>query len=160
MNDANIAKSISLAHLEFTDQNNATKGERIGHRSTSSDFMCPAKALCRIAWRLHLVGAPPTCPLYQFFDRRTRTTRQVEPKHITNALRHAADRVKDITGIPPDAISARSLRPGGATALLCANVDSDAIQLLGRWKSDAMLRYLRIQANSNLPQFRPNHAHP
>jgi hypothetical protein len=25
-------------------------------------------------------------------------------------------------------------------------VDKDAIMLLGRWKSDAMLRYLRIQA--------------
>ena len=43
-------------------------------------------------------------------------------------------------------ISARSLRPGGATALLCAGIDPDRIQLLGRWKSDAMFRYLRIQA--------------
>ena len=40
------------------------------------------------------------------------------------------------------------MRPGGATALLCAGIDKDAIQLLGRWKSDAMLRYLRIQAAS------------
>ena len=30
-----------------------------------------------------------------------------------------------------------------------AEVDKDAIQLLGRWKSDAMLRYLRIQAASH-----------
>ncbi len=41
---------------------------------------------------------------------------------------------------------ARSLRPGSATALLCAGIDSDHIQLLGRWQSDAMFRYLRIQA--------------
>jgi hypothetical protein len=31
---------------------------------------------------------------------------------------------------------------------MCAGVDRDAIQLLGRWKSDAMLRYLRVQAAS------------
>ena len=40
----------------------------------------------------------------------------------------------------------RGLRPGGATALLCAGVDPDLIQLLGRWLSDAMFRYLRVQA--------------
>jgi hypothetical protein len=31
-------------------------------------------------------------------------------------------------------------------ALLCDQVDRSIIQLLGRWKSDAMLRYLHIQA--------------
>jgi hypothetical protein len=31
-------------------------------------------------------------------------------------------------------------------ALLCAKVDTDVIQLLGRWRSDVMLRYLHIQA--------------
>ena len=42
------------------------------------------------------------------------------------------------------------IRPGGATALLCANIDKQSIQLLGRWKSDAMLRYLHVHAmNAN-----------
>jgi hypothetical protein len=31
-------------------------------------------------------------------------------------------------------------------ALLCADVDSDRIRLLGRWKSDEMLRSLHVQA--------------
>ena len=33
-----------------------------------------------------------------------------------------------------------------ATALLCAKVSADTIQLLGGWKCDAMFCYLRIQA--------------
>ncbi len=70
----------------------------------------------------------------------------IKPSFVTNALRHAANACALRTGIDPALISARSLRPGGATALLCANVDKDAIMLLGCWKSDAMLRYLRIQA--------------
>ena len=70
----------------------------------------------------------------------------IKPTFVTNALRHAAQACHSTTGIDPELISARSLRPGGATALLCANVDKDAIILLGRWKSDAMLRYLSIQA--------------
>jgi hypothetical protein len=32
-------------------------------------------------------------------------------------------------------------------ALLCANIDPSSIQLLGRWKSDTMIRYLRVFAN-------------
>ena len=63
-----------------------------------------------------------------------------------NALQHAAKHLQTRTGINFKLISAPSLRPGGATALLCAHVNSDAICLLGRWKSNAMLRYLRIQA--------------
>jgi hypothetical protein len=31
-------------------------------------------------------------------------------------------------------------------ALLCADVDTDVIRLLGRWKSDQMFRYLFVQA--------------
>ena len=69
--------------------------------------------------------------------------------HIRNALQHSAKDLFGDTGIDWKLLSTRSLRPGGATALLCAGVDKDAIQLLGRWKSDAMLCYLRIQAASH-----------
>jgi hypothetical protein len=31
-------------------------------------------------------------------------------------------------------------------ALLCAHVDMDTIRLIGRWRSDEMLRYLHVQA--------------
>ena len=31
-------------------------------------------------------------------------------------------------------------------ALLCGKVDKDTIQLVGRWKSDAVFRYLHAQA--------------
>jgi hypothetical protein len=31
-------------------------------------------------------------------------------------------------------------------ALLCAKVDTNIIRLVGRWRSDEMLRYLHLQA--------------
>ena len=31
-------------------------------------------------------------------------------------------------------------------SLMCAGVDSDVIQLMGRWRSDEMMKYLHIQA--------------
>ena len=61
-------------------------------------------------------------------------------------LRTAAAANFSSTGLQAKEISARSLRAGGAMALLCGNVDSDIIKLLGRWHSDQMMRYLHAQA--------------
>eukprot|EP00957_Ditylum_brightwellii_P102767 7831563-Ditylum_brightwellii.AAC.1 len=52
---------------------------------------------------------------------------------------------KDI-GLKAQEISARSMRAGGAMALLLGRVDSDTIRLIGRWRSDEMLRYLHTSA--------------
>lgn len=146
--DENDLQRISYASLTFSDQKNAVKGEQVGHRATSDPFWCPAKALGRIVLHLRKHNASPVTPLYRHYNTYDKTWYNVTSKFITNGLRHAAAAVQDATGIDPSLISAKSLRPGGATALLCAGVDKDAIQLLGRWKSDAMLRYLRIQAAS------------
>ena len=48
--------------------------------------------------------------------------------------------------MPADRITAQSLRTSGAMALLHARVDSNLVRMLGRWRSDAMIRYLHVQA--------------
>ena len=148
LNDSNSIGRIRNATLMFDDQKNATRGEQVGHRATNDPFFCPAKALGRIARRLKLAGAPPDTPIYKHYNPRCgyQGWYDVKSSFVTNALRHAAQDCATLTGIAPELLSARSLRPGGATALLCAGVDSSAVQLLGRWKSDTMLRYLHIQA--------------
>ena len=64
---------------------------------------------------------------------------------ITRLLRTAASLVPE-TGVDPAKIQTRSLRAGGAMALLCGQVDTDMIKFVGRWRSDAMFRYLHAQA--------------
>ena len=151
LNDVHDA-DLTHAALMFTDQKNAVRGEQVGHRATSDDDLCPAKALARLARHLREHNAPQETPICTYWDDNN-VKRSADSKLITNGLRHAANSVKHLTGIPGDLISARSLRPGGATALLCAGTDKDVIQLLGRWKSDAMLRYLRIQAHTQSDNF-------
>jgi integrase len=97
--------------------------------------------------------------LCAYYDSRHQLS-YVKSTFITNGLRHAAGTLEQFTGIDCFLLSAHSLRPGGATALLCAGIDSDVIKLLGRWKSDAMFRYLRIQVHihqSNIAQRMLNH---
>jgi hypothetical protein len=57
------------------------------------------------------------------------------------------------TGIAADEVSARSLRAGGAMALLCGKADMNLIQILGRWHSDAMIRFLHMQAQPIVQHF-------
>ena len=146
LNDESDLVRLTHANLEFSDQKNAVKGERIGHQATDDPNFCPAKALGHIALRLKRAGATHDRKIHEFYYEAQNKWVNTKPSHVTNALRHSAKLLEHVTGIDPAHISARSLRPGGATALLCACVDKDSVQLLGRWKSDAMLRYLRIQA--------------
>ena len=150
LNDVTIGR-ITHATLTFTDQKNAVRGEQITHQATNDPILCPCKALARLARHLRRFNAPGTAPLYQFYDRGT--VRHVPPAWVTTALRYAAADLFPLTGIDPQLISARSLRPGGATAMLCAGIDADHIKLVGRWRSDAMLRYLRASAATNTKNF-------
>ena len=153
LNDANQVKLIQHAYLTFADQKNAVKGELIGHAATNHPMLCGAKALGRIVHRYLKCGAPLDTPICRHCNPSDKTWYDIKSKHITNALRHAAERVSDKTGIDHMLVSARSLRPRGATALMMAGVDTDHICLMGRWKSDAMFRYLRIQAATHARGF-------
>lgn len=153
LNDVDVSR-ILRATLTFTDQKNGVRGEQLCHLATSHPRLCPVKALLRICAHLRHHGAPPTTPIYTYYDISSRP-QSVSPRVVTATLRRSAASLAATTGIAPGLISSRSLRPGGATALLCSGVDANIIQLLGRWKSDAMLRYLRVAAhafNTNLAQ--------
>ena len=70
----------------------------------------------------------------------------ITPSKITATLQAAVTFLGPSLGFLPGDVSARSLRAAGANALLFAEVDTDVIRLIGRWRSDEMLRYLHIQA--------------
>ena len=71
---------------------------------------------------------------------------KVTPTLITKTLQDAVRYLGADLGFLPSEVSARSLRAAGATALLVANIDPDVIRLLGRWRSNEMLRYLHLSA--------------
>ena len=65
---------------------------------------------------------------------------------VTATMRCHATILRPKTGIDPLALNARSLRAGGAMALLQGKCDPITIKLLARWHSDAMMRYLHQQS--------------
>ena len=143
--------------LVYTDQKNGIKGEKITHVPTGDDRYCPVRALEHVVLHLLEHNAPLDTPLYTYYtyNKKTKQYKQsaITPYMSTKLLKACAANVFDITGIPPEKISSRSLCPGGATALLCAGNEPTNVALIGRWRSEAMLRYLRTQASPAVRKF-------
>ena len=137
-------RHATFAILTFTTQKNAVEGEIVGHARSGHAGTCPVAALLRRVLHLRAHHAPPIATLNTVYITAT-TTRHVTSTILTATLRCSAAALPHL-GLRPSDISARALRAGGAMALLCGQVDSDIIKLVGRWRSDEMLRYLHLQA--------------
>jgi hypothetical protein len=135
-----LAAATAVA-LEFDKQKNGVRGELISLSRSGHQTICPVAAVLNRVRHLRRYNAPPTTPLYSFWNGSE--WKHVLSHDLTIPLRTAAS-----TREPEDAhsISARSLRSSGAMALFCAGMDKTTIQLLGRWRSEELLRYLHAQA--------------
>jgi hypothetical protein len=134
---------VTYIALEFTRQKNGIRGEMVGLCRTGHPLHCPVIALLNRVRHLRTHNAPLTTPLYTYHDT---TWHSINTTTLTFHLRHTVIATGHHYGIAATDISIRSLRSSGAMALLCAKVDTDMIRLLGRWRSDEMLRYLHVQA--------------
>jgi hypothetical protein len=145
---------VTFVTLTFTTQKNGVRGEVIGLGRSGNPVLCPVAAITRRVQHLRTQHAPPTQPLASYYyENGSPTIHLIKPADITTALRLSTAVIGPTVGFLPADISARSLRAAGAMALLCAHVDSDVIRLLGRWRSDEMLRYLHVQAEPVMRDF-------
>ncbi len=140
----NAIMTATFATLTFTTQKNGVRGEVIGLSHSGDPILSPPRILGRRILHLRSHLAPLSTPLARCFPGPQHHS--ITPTAITTALRQAVLSLGPSLGFLPSDVSARCLRAAGANALLCANVDSDIIRLLGRWRSDEMLRYLHLQA--------------
>ena len=145
-------RAATFASLTFTTQKNAVRGEVIGLAKSGNPELCPVLSIARRVIHLRKNHANSDTPLSMYHDGNG--WRKVSPADITSALRTTVLALgPSRLGFNASDISARSLRAAGAMALLCAHVDSDTIRLLGRWRSDEMLRYLHLQAEPVMRNF-------
>ena len=145
-------RSATFVSLTFTTQKNGVKGEKMGHAANGQLQACPVRAVLRRVAHLTQNRAPRTTPLHIYYTD-TGQRRSVTSAMITSLLRAAALTIPGHAGVDPSNIAARSLRSSGAMALLLGGVDPDHIRIVGRWRSDAMFRYLHGHA---LPLIKDN----
>ena len=125
--------------ITFQQQKNHERGEVIAHGRSGHSIACPTLALTRRI--TYLCQHPRTAPTTALCTWYTNTNRPslLSSNNLTSALRDATDSLPNL-GFSSSDVNARSLRAGGAMALLCGRIDRDTIQLVGRWKSNAMFR--------------------
>jgi hypothetical protein len=145
--------AATFVTLRFTSQKNGVRGEVMGLGRSGDPHFCPVTATARRVLHLRTTAALPTQPLASYHDATALSFRRITPADLTALLRLAVRLIGTPYGFLPEDISARSLRAAGAMALLCASIDSDRIRLLGRWRSDEMLRYLHVQAEPVMRHF-------
>ena len=142
----NELAATTFVILIFTTHKNGVRGEKIGHGATGDPLLCLKEALQRRVMHLRQHGAPTNTPLARFKTPRGRWT-NLTPTTITSHLKATVKLLAGThLGFTYKDVSVRSLRAAGAMTLLYSGVDNDIINLIGRWRSDEMLRYLHLQA--------------
>ena len=111
----------TCAMMEFTDQKNSRRGEKITQCHSGHEVASAPRAIARQVIHLRNNGAAPDTPLCAY--RHNARWYLVTPPMLTNLLRQAAARVGTPYGVAPEDISAWSLRASGAMAMLCAGID-------------------------------------
>ena len=149
----NELAAATFVILIFSTQKNVVQGEKIGHGATGDPLLCPKEDLRRHVTHLRQQGAPVITPLTRFKTPRGRWI-NVTPTMITAHLKAMVKLlVSTHLGFTHKDVSARSLRAAGAMTLFCSGVNNDITSLIGRWRSDEILRYLHVKAKKIMRNF-------
>ena len=154
--DEDEMAAADTVSLTFLTQKNGEKGTTVTQHRAAGTTMGSAK-ICPVASFASLVARvqryEPDEPEWK--DRRHRPINLVATaggfslvtsNQILHHLRAAALQYDEgRLGFPVSKIGTHSLRAGAATAMFLAGVPAETIQLIGRWRSQTFLRYIRIQ---------------
>jgi hypothetical protein len=136
---------------KFTTQKNGTRDEKLVQGLSGDSKCCPVTATARRIKYHRSKHSKQTISIASYYRAHHRTN--IRAKDITDTLRHAMTMNYHRTGINANEISARSLRAGGAMARMCRKIDLNNIRMMGRWQSDAMMRYLHVQAQPIIERY-------
>ena len=154
--DAARLATADTVSITFRTQKNGEKGTTVTqHRTNGSAIggvsLCPVTSLAELVARVGHYdplesewkdkGKRPINLIVTSGRASTVTSGQILHHLRAAALQYGEDRL----GFPISKIGTHSIRAGAATAMFLAGVPAETIQLIGRWRSQTFLRYIRIQ---------------
>ena len=142
LNNLELADRLAVT---FEKQKSDHKHETVIHGRTDDPVLCPVKQWARLVNRIWTYSGTaeetPVCTVWRHNRRE-----QITSHHVINTLRAACATIGSARlGFKPEEIGMHSLRSGAAMEMYLAGVPVYTIMLLGRWSSDAFLRYIRRQ---------------
>ena len=143
------SKDLSSADcivINFEFQKNNERNQSVTMHRTADPILCPVKAWAALAQRiLSYPGTGPSTPVNTVCMINGRYT-QLQSQCVLLAIRTAITEIGPTTlGYGPMDVGTHSNRSASAMAMYLNGVPVFTIMLLGRWSSDAFLRYIRPQ---------------
>jgi hypothetical protein len=132
--------------ITFENQKNGEKDACITqHRTLPHKQLCPVRAWAQIIHRISTYKGTNKDTTVNTFQKAGKLVK-ITSNQTRNVIRSNVKSIgQERLGINADAVGTHSLRSSCAMLLYLANVRTSTIMLVGRWKSDAFLLYLRRQ---------------
>ena len=150
-NKVDITAQLDIAHLAdflcitFRDQKNGIKQETITMSRTGDAILCPVVQAAFIIRRiLTLPGTDCTTPINTYASG-TRLYNLTATSALTRLRLRASQLGHQHLGFRPADIGLHSIRTSAAMAMVLSGIPTYMVMLIGRWKSDAFLTYIRKQ---------------
>jgi hypothetical protein len=144
--DKNI-HTADIVSITFESQKNKEKFQTISmHRraSNTKSNLCPVQSWALIVNRIISYPTADDSSTVNTYMSKNGKLLLVSSNQIRTKIRAAAATIgTEELGFKNTEIGCHSLRSGGAMAMYLAKVPITAIQLIGQWKSDAFMRYIR-----------------
>jgi hypothetical protein len=137
------ADSVSIT---FEFQKKDTRNDTITHHRSGHPSICPVIVWAKIIQRIrNYPKSTDHTPVNTFMDNKGKLHHITGPQLLKRIQLAATAIGKDILGFDPTDIGLHSARSGAAMAMYLSGVPVYTIMLLGRWSSDAFLRYIQRQ---------------
>jgi hypothetical protein len=143
--DEKLSKAGSVS-ITFELQKRGTKFDTVTHHRSNDRTICPVLVWSKIVKRIRQYPQSTDDTTVNTFMDANKKLHQITGSQLLKQLRRAAQALGHKTlGFKPEQIGLHSARSGAAMAMYLAGVPVYTIMLLGRWSSDAFLRYMRKQ---------------
>lgn len=127
--------------------------DEITQQNTGDLIFCPVRSWAKVVKRIKAIPGTTQNTHVNVFEDENGKAKQVSGNDVKTALRAAALVMgEDVLGFKSSEVGTHSIRSGAAMAMYLDGVPVYSIMLLGRWSSDAFLRYIQKQVE----QFSPN----
>ena len=147
LTDPKLAAHSFFVTITFEDQKNGVRHERRTHQRSGDPFLCPVLRFARAICRIHHFqrACSPDTPLCS--STSPLFPGLLDSNYTLKLLRDTCEAHggQGQFGFNSPDIGNKSLRSGAAMALFLQHHSSTHIMILGRWKSDAFLAYIRPQ---------------
>jgi hypothetical protein len=142
-----LLSSADIVSITFEDQKNGDRFETVNLQSSKDKLLNPVIAWATTIKRIiNSPGSTKNTTINSYLIGKKFYS--ITAKDAINALRSAVKlQGEDDLGFKACEVGTHSIRSGGAMAMYLASpqIQTYTIQLIGRWKSDAFLQYIRRQ---------------